>query len=164
MIYIMLYSLFQGGGKDDNGETTTGIDNAGEYFFANPGSYSWQQDSESGQSGLTGYGSTSNQLFTLFKEFDAVATNNSYSTALAKTNRRVALLEPYVKSMPITLLRYILVMAGFLNMEGLLARAAGETVSNLTHLIGALLPLPFASMGSNVANPTAEIYIDLSAA
>lgn len=84
---------------------------------------------------------------------------------LATTKEKVDTLQPYVQGIPVALLQWVL-YGGLLPVsEGLLGTAmisVGDSVGNISVLLGSLLPLPFASYAPNVPNPSANIYIDLA--
>ncbi|MDE5601462.1 MAG: hypothetical protein K2J16_03085, partial [Clostridia bacterium] len=124
----------------------------------------------------------------VLNEFD-----NNYVKKGATTQQKVNFLEPYIRSLPYTLLKWVLrdmafnalesvgsTTTGALNIWGGAGRdlwddtfltvffgasrhsiesAISPTVTDLSRLIGGILPLPFAC-GS--INPSLKIYIDLA--
>lgn len=80
------------------------------------------------------------------------------------TKQKVDLLKPYLTSIPIALLQWVLYDTAGLgdSLVGLLFSAASDSVGNISVLIGSILPIPFADYNENVPNPSANIYIDLA--
>ena len=111
----------------------------------------------------------------IFREIDSVDYMNDL-TPSQKTQRKVAILQPYAKSLPFGLLMWLLLdMIALGNMgapagQGLTSgnygalfnalESAKYTLGDLTLLIGSLLPT-FASYDSDAPNPSLNIYIDL---
>ena len=79
------------------------------------------------------------------------------------TQQKVEAIAPYSKSLPWSLLSYVL-DGGLLGIDnGIVSFGqAWSALGNLACLIASILPLPFASYDDNAPNPSANIYIDLS--
>ena len=79
------------------------------------------------------------------------------------TQQKVEAIAPYSKSLPWSLLSYVL-DGGLLGIDnGIVSFGqAWSALGNLACLIASILPLPFASYDRNAPNPSANIYIDLS--
>lgn len=103
----------------------------------------------------------------LFKELDSIAYMDNLSEQ-QKTERRVQLLDPYVRSLPIGLLQWLLYDALSSQANGIISDNAaaigyltGSALGDLTLVIANILP-PFADMDANAVNPSLNLYIDLA--
>ena len=85
------------------------------------------------------------------------------SDSTKTTQEKVEAVAPYNRSLPWSLLCYILDggLAGISpgTISGL---SASDTMGNLAALVQGIFPLPFASYDDKAPNPSANIYIDLS--
>ena len=79
------------------------------------------------------------------------------------TQQKVEAIAPYSKSLPWSLLSYVL-DGGLLGISTSVVSIgqAWSALGNLSCLIASILPLPFASYDVKAPNPSANIYIDLS--
>ena len=79
------------------------------------------------------------------------------------TQQKVEAIAPYSKSLPWSLLSYVL-DGGLLGISTSVVSIgqAWSALGNLSSLIASILPLPFASYDDKAPNPSANIYIDLS--
>lgn len=79
------------------------------------------------------------------------------------TQQKVEAIAPYSKSLPWSLLSYVL-DGGLLGISTSVVSIgqAWSALGNLSCLIASILPLPFASYDDKAPNPSANIYIDLS--
>lgn len=95
----------------------------------------------------------------LFAELDSI--DHMDLTEHEKTVRRVQLLTPYVRSIPVALMSWVLRdlfhLTAFLG--GLLGNAR-KALGDVTTLLSSLLPT-FASYDSDAPNPSLNLYIDL---
>ena len=103
----------------------------------------------------------------LFRELDSIAYMDD-RTEQEKTERRVQLLDPYVRSLPMGLLEWLLYDMLHSVGDGIVSNnapgvgaLAGSALGDITILIASLLP-PFASMDANAVNPSLNLYIDLA--
>ena len=104
----------------------------------------------------------------LFAELDSIDYMDR--TEHEKTERRVQLLTPYVRGLPVALVKWLLLdMAKLGNMWNgwvpgqagvLFTLGLGNPIGDLTILIASLLPT-FADYDSDAPNPSLNLYIDL---
>ena len=187
-VYTMLLSLLQVG-VDTNGDTSwDGHPTHGEgimgpfeghdrewYFafdpdFLDQGDMMIRRHTMGGGDGADGGQWT---ISNLFREIDSVDYMENL-TPSQKTQRKVALLTPYVRSLPVALAEWLIVdmlalgdLGGVNLVNNQLAGLALNTfgsvdrvIGNITVLLASLLP-PFASYSDNAPNPSLNIYIDL---
>ena len=186
-LYTMLLSLLHVS-VDINGQGVTELETGNTYTYANTtgtvtaGSHNlywyfpyngWMNQTDGGvmlKRHETGSGSPAQWVISnLFREIDSVDSMNDL-TPSQKTQRKVSILKPYAKSLPMGLLMWLLLdmialgdMGGGTTAYGALFNAvesAKYTLGDLTLLIGSLLPT-FASYDSDAPNPSLNIYIDL---
>lgn len=95
----------------------------------------------------------------LFAELDSI--DHMDLTEHEKTVRRVQLLTPYVRSIPVALMSWVLRDLFHLTkvLGGLLGNAR-KALGDVTTLLSSLLPT-FASYDSDAPNPSLNLYIDL---
>ena len=95
----------------------------------------------------------------LFAELDSIDYMNL--TEHEKTVRRVQLLTPYVRSIPVALMSWVLRDLFHLTSSlGWLLGNARKALGDVTTLLSSLLPT-FASYDSDAPNPSLNLYIDL---
>ena len=95
----------------------------------------------------------------LFRELDSIQGDSE-----AATQARVDLLTPYVKSLPISLLNWIVHDMANMNRDTVraLMSIVASSLGNITCLLATALP-PFADMeDDSVPNPSLNLYIDLA--
>ena len=143
------------------------VNTTGVYYFAYQSGNMWDESPEN-RVLMRHVGSNRKYVISnLFKELDSIAYMDDL-TEQEKTERRVQLLDPYVRSLPLGLLEWLLydmlrsVGDGIVsnNAPGVGA-LAGSALGDITILIASLLP-PFASMDANAVNPSLNLYIDLA--
>ena len=95
----------------------------------------------------------------LFRELDSIQGDSE-----AATQARVDLLTPYVKSLPISLLNWIVHDMANMNRDTVraLMSIVASSLGNITCLLATALP-PFADIeDDSVPNPSLNLYIDLA--
>lgn len=115
----------------------------------------------SGGSGLSKYlidgiGDT-DEITKFYNGLDALVQAN------ASTQQKVNYVEPFMRSLPVTLTKWALMFAldaAKVSLSwGTIQNLASEIVQDLNKLIGGILPIPFAS---GEIDPSINIYIDLN--
>lgn len=137
----------------------------GVNYFSYLGGNMWEDDGVH----LARHQGTDRQfvISNLFRELDSIAYMDNLSEQ-QKTERRVRLLDPYVRSLPIGLLQWLLYDALSSVGDGIISNNApyigyltGSALGDLTLVIANILP-PFADMDANAVNPSLNLYIDLA--
>lgn len=153
-LIIMVTSILMGLMKDkinsDNGEP----------YFGDV------QKARDGKTSITGKGLSSylidgigdtNEITKFYDGLDALVKRG------ATTQEKVNYVEPFARSLPVTLTKWALLFAlDAANISlgyGTIQNLASEVIEGLNFLIGGILPIPFAS---GEIDPSVNIYVDLN--
>ena len=176
-LYTTILSLFQVS-IDINGNNrtsltidgqvgSTGAKDRNEYWYFTYVNGGWLNDSSSVIRRHESKNNSQWVISNLFRELDSIDYMNL--TDHEKTVRRVQLLDPYVRSLPVGMLMWLLLdMVALGNMGSNLSNygALFNTTSlefslgDASIVIASLLPT-FADYADNVPNPSLNLYIDL---
>ena len=176
-LYTTILSLFQVS-IDINGNNrtsltidgqvgSTGAKDRNEYWYFTYVNGGWLNDSSSVIRRHESMKNSQWVISNLFRELDSIDYMNL--TDHEKTVRRVQLLDPYVRSLPVGMLMWLLLdmvalgnMGSDLSNYGALFNATSLEFSlgDASIVIASLLPT-FADYADNVPNPSLNLYIDL---